>query len=77
MADLFWVTEAPSARIWPFFPGSHEVPRMDDQKVASRIIEAVPSALPWCDAPAGSGPQVTLSDRCIRWSRMGVSSRIV
>ena len=38
MADLFWLTEAQVARISPFFPLSHGVPRVDGQRVVSGII---------------------------------------
>lgn len=76
MADLFWLTEAQVARISPFFPLSHGVPRVDDQRVVSGIIHVIRNGLRWRDAPAEYGPHKTLYNRFIRWSRMGVFNRI-
>ncbi|MBC9210161.1 transposase, partial [Roseomonas aerophila] len=76
MDDLFWLTEAQAARISPFFPLSHGVPRVDDQRVVSGIIHVIRNGLRWRDAPAEYGPHKTLYNRFIRWSRMGVFNRI-
>ena len=38
MTDLFWLTKAPIQRIAPYFPLSHEVPQVDDQRVVSGVI---------------------------------------
>jgi transposase len=66
MGDLFLLSERQMARISPFFPLSHGVPRVDDRRVVSGIIYA----------PAGYGPHKTLYNRFIRWSLMGVFDRI-
>jgi hypothetical protein len=38
MSDLFWLSEAQMRRITPYFPLSHEVPRVDDRRILSGII---------------------------------------
>ncbi len=38
MSDPFWLTEAQTARLGPFFPKSHGKPRVDDRRVLSGII---------------------------------------
>jgi len=76
MADLFWLTKAQIERISRYFPLSHGVPRVDDQRVVSGIIHVIRNGLRWCDAPAEYGPHKTLYNRFVRWSRMGVFSRI-
>ncbi len=76
MKDLFWLTERQVARIEPYFPLSHGVPRVDDRRVLSGIIHVIRNGLRWRDAPAEYGPHKTLYNRFIRWSRLGVFDRI-
>ena len=76
MADLFWLTKEQIWRIAPYFPLSHGVPRVDDQRVVSRIIHVICNGLRWRDAPAEYGPHKTLYNRFVRWSRLGVFNRI-
>ena len=76
MGDLFLLSERQMARISPFFPLSHGVPRVDDRRVVSGIIYVIRNGLQWKDAPAGYGPQKALYNRFIRWSLMGVFDRI-
>lgn len=38
MGDLFLLSEHQMARISPFFPLSHGVPRVDDRRVVSGIV---------------------------------------
>ena len=76
MSDQFWLSEEQLARITPYIPLSHGVPRVDDRKVISGIIHVIGNGLRWCDAPAAYGPHKTLYNRFIRWSRMGVFDRI-
>ena len=64
------------ARISPFFPLSHGVPRVDDRRVVSGIVYVIKHGLQWKDAPKGYGPHKTLYNRFIRWSLMGVFDRI-
>jgi transposase len=77
MADLFWLTKEQIRRIAPYFPLSHGVPRVDDQRVVSGIIHVVRNGLRWRGAPAEYGPHKTLYNRFLRWSRLGVFNRIV
>jgi putative transposase len=52
------------------------VPRVDDRRVISGIINVICGGLMWRDAPAVYGPPKTLYNRFIRWSRIGVFDRI-
>jgi transposase len=76
MGDLFLLSARQMARISPFFPLSHGVPRVDDRRVVSGIIHVIKHGLQWKDAPTGYGPHKTLYNRFIRWSRLGVFDRI-
>ena len=76
MSDLFWLTREQLAKIEPYFPLSHGVPRVDDRKVVSGIIFVIRNGLRWRDAPSDYGPHKTLYNRFIRWSRLGVFDRI-
>lgn len=76
MSDMFLLSEAQMARISPFFPLSHGRPRVDDRRVVSGIIYVIRNGLQWKDAPKAYGPNKTLYNRFIRWSRLGVFDRI-
>ena len=76
MGDLFLLSERQMARISPFFPLAHGVPRVDDRRVVSGIVYVIRNGLQWKDAPKGYGPHKTLYNRFIRWSRLGVFDRI-
>ena len=76
MGDLFLLSEVQMARIMPFFPLSHGVPRVDDRRVVSGIVYVIKHGLQWKDAPKDYGPYKTLYNRFIRWSRLGVFDRI-
>lgn len=45
MGDLFLLSERQMARISPFFPLSHGVPRVDDRRVVSGIIYVIRNGL--------------------------------
>ena len=77
MIRLFLLSERQMARISPYFPLSHGVPRVDDRRVVSGIVYVIRNGLQWKDAPRGYGPHKTLYNRFIRWSRLGVFDRIV
>jgi transposase len=64
------------ARISPFFPLSHGLPRVDDRRVISGIIFVIRNGLRWRDVPPSYGPHKTIYNRFIRWSGMGVFGRI-
>jgi transposase len=76
MSVPFLLTAAQMRRIRPHFPLSHGIPRVDDRRVLSGIIFVIQGGLRWRDAPPGYGPHKTLYNRFVRWSRMGVFSRI-
>jgi len=76
MSDHFWLSEEQLARIEPYFPLSHGVPRVDDRKVISGIIHVIRKGLRGRDAPEVYGPHKTLYNRFIRWSKMGVFDKI-
>ena len=63
-------------RIEPFFPRSRGLARVDDRRVISGIIYVIRNGLQWKDAPPGYGPHKTLYNRFVRWSRLGVFTRI-
>ena len=76
MRTLFYLSESQMERISPFFPRSHGIPRVDDRRVVSGILYVIKHGLQWKDAPAEYGPYKTLYNRFVRWSRLGVFSRI-
>ena len=76
MEDLFLLSEAQMRRIAPYFPLSHGVARVDDRRVISGIIFVIKNGLRWRDAPPGYGPHKTIYNRFVRWSRLGVFSKI-
>jgi transposase len=76
MSDHFWLSEEQLARMEPYFPLPHGVPRVDDRKVVSGIIHVIRNGLRWRDAPEIYGPHKTLYNRFIRWSKMGVFDQI-
>ena len=43
----------------------------------SGILFVIRNGLRWRDVPAGCGPQKTIYNRFIRWSRLGVFNRIL
>ena len=77
MFDLFWLTDAQMARLKPFFPKSHGVPRVDDRRVLSGIIFINRNGLRWRDAPAEYGRPKTLYNRWKRWSDKGIFARML
>jgi len=77
MSDLFWLSDAPMARLEPYFPKSHGKPGVDDRRVLSGIIFINRNGLRWRDAPREYGPHKTLYNRWKRWSDKGVFARIM
>jgi transposase len=67
MFVLFLRGERQMARISPFFPLSHGVPRVDDRRVISGIIYGIKHGLQWKDAPKASGPH-KIFKTLVRWS---------
>jgi transposase len=56
MSNLYWLSEDQMARLRPYFPKSHGVPRVDDRRVLNEIIFINRNGLRWCDAPKEYGP---------------------
>src|SRR5271156_2920334 len=76
MADLFLLSKAQMRRIEGFFPLSHGIARVDDQRIVSAIVFVIRNGLRWRDAPGAYGPHKTIYNRFIRWSRLGVFNTI-
>ncbi len=76
MSDLFLLTPSQLARIRPYFPLAHGIPRVDNRRVVSGIIYVLKHGLQWKDVPKEYGPHKTLYNRFIRWSELGVFNRI-
>jgi hypothetical protein len=65
MTDVFLLSDAQMARISPFFPLSHGVPRVDDRRVISGIIFVIRNGLRWRDVPPSYGPHKTIYNRLV------------
>jgi hypothetical protein len=52
MSDQFWLTKAQLERIEPFFPRTRGIPRVDDRRVVSGIVQVIRNVPRWRDAPA-------------------------
>ena len=77
MSDLFWLNDGQMAQLKPFFPSSHEVSRVDDERVLSGGIFVNRNGLRWRDAPAVCSPHKTLYNRWFCWSQTGIFGRIL
>ena len=77
MFDLFWQSDAQMARLEPFFPKSHDKPRLDNRRVLSGIIFINRNGLRWRDAPAAYGPHKTLYSRWKYWREKGIFARMM
>ena len=60
MTEMILLSEAQMARISPFFPLSHGIPRVDDRRVISGIIFVIRNGLRWRDVPPSYGPHKTI-----------------
>lgn len=76
MSELYLLGTSQMARIEPYFPLAHGVPRVDDRRVVSGIVYVIKHGLQWKDAPRDYGPHKTLYNRFVRWSRLGVFNHI-
>ena len=63
MNNLYWLNEDQMARLRPYFPKSHGVPRVDDRRVLSGIILFNSKGLRWRDVPKKCGLHKTLYNR--------------
>jgi len=66
MSDHYWLTEAQLERIQPYFPRSHDMPRVDDRRAISGIIHVNRNGLRWRDAPEVYGLHKILYNRFVR-----------
>ena len=77
MSDLFWLSDEAWAAIEQHLPTNQPgARRVDDRRVASGIVYAIPNGLQWKDAPKDYGPHKTLYNRFRRWTELGVFDRI-
>jgi putative transposase len=76
MDEMLLLSAEQMRRIEPYFPLSHGIPRVDDQRILSGILFVIRNGLRWRDAPKVYGPHKTLYNRFVRWSRLGVFNRI-
>ena len=76
MSELIFLSDKQMERLFPYFPLSHGVPRVDDRRIVRGIILVLKNGLRWRDAPKEYGPHKTIYNRFIRWSRLGVFDRI-
>jgi transposase len=76
MTDMFLLSDDQMARILPFFPLSHGVPRVGDRKVISGIIFVICNGLRWRDVSVSYVLHKTIYNRFFRWSELGVFGRI-
>ena len=73
MTDLFWLSDEQFARLAPLLPrDTRGVPRVDDRRVISGIVQVLRSGSRWVDAPSVYGPRKTLYNRFVRWAARGV-----
>jgi transposase len=73
MAEFFWLSEAQFARLEPLLPSdTRGVPRVDDRRVISGIVQVLKSGGRWADAPPVYGPKKTLYNRFVRWAAKDV-----
>ncbi len=73
MSDLFWLTDKQFARLAPLLPSdTRGVPRVDDRRVISGIVQVLRSGGRWADAPPEYGPRKTLYNRFVRWAARGI-----
>ena len=63
MSNLYWLTDEQMARLKPFFPKSHGVPRVDDRRVLSGVIFINRNGLRWSDASKEYGLAQILYNR--------------
>ncbi len=66
MSDLALLSRAHMRLIEPLFPRPRGLPRVDDRRVISGIIDVIRRGLLWRDAPTGYGPHKTPCNHLIR-----------
>jgi transposase len=76
MSVPFRFTPAQLRRIRPHVPRSRGIPRLENRRVLNGIVSVIRHGLRWRDAPPAYGLHMTLCNRFVRWSCMGVFDRI-
>ena len=77
MSNHFWLSAAQFARLQPLLPtDTRGVPRVDDRRVISGIVQVLQSGCRWRDAPPVYGPSKTRYNRFVRWARKGVWAHV-
>lgn len=78
MTDLFWLSDEQFAGLAPLLPrDTRGVPRVDDRRVISGIVQVLRSGARWVDAPSVYGPRKTLYNRFVRWAARAVWREVV
>ena len=73
MHEGFWLTDEQFQRLEPFLStDTRGVPRVDDRRVISGIVQVLKSGCRWKDASTDYGPHKTLYNRFVRWRAKGV-----
>lgn len=68
----FWPKDAQFGLLSPLLPNKPRgVPRVDDRRVISGIVNVLKSGERWVDAPSIYGPKKTLYNRFVRWADKG------
>ena len=76
MSELFLLKEAKMARLFPHFPLTHGVPRVDDKRVVGGIIFIIRNCPQWKLASKCYGPNKTHYKPFMRRSSLGVLDSI-
>ena len=50
---------------------------MDNRRVVRGIVSVIRDGFRWQNAPNASGPHKTLSNRVVRWRRLGMFQRMI
>ena len=76
MSGQFWLTHKRVGRLKSQVAKPRGKPRVEDRRVLSGILYLLRNGWRWPDAPSVYGPHKTLTNRVVRWSRLGVVARI-
>ncbi len=76
MSGQVWLTPKPGERRKSPGPKPRGQPRVEDGRALSGLLYILRNGLRGPDAPSVYGPHRTLTNRFVRWSRLGVLARI-
>ncbi len=77
MSDVFWLSDAQTARLEAYFPKSHGKPRVDDRRILNGIIFINCNGLRRRYAPKVYGLHKTLHNSWKRWSDKDIFGQMV